>query len=116
LPANLVYFLASYASLLLLCQACQPDSSGISAKVKFPVSLLSGVVGWVVGWLGGWLGGWVGGWVGGVKLKLKLNSAQLKLEFGLSFAKIQINQISATFDISSDHQKFLVQILERILR
>ena len=31
-------------------------------------------------------GGWVvGGWV--VKLKLKLNSAQLKLEFGLSLAK-----------------------------
>ena len=26
------------------------------------------------------------GWVGGVKLKLKLNSAQLKLEFGLSLA------------------------------
>jgi hypothetical protein len=26
------------------------------------------------------------GWLGGVKLKLKLNSAQLKLEFGLSLA------------------------------
>ena len=32
--------------------------------------------------MGGW---WVGGWV--VKLKLKLNSAQLKLELGLSLAK-----------------------------
>ena len=30
--------------------------------------------------------GWVGGWLGGVKLKLKLNSAQLKLELGLSLA------------------------------
>ena len=30
-------------------------------------------------------GGWWW-WVGGVKLKLKLNSAQLKLEFGLSLA------------------------------
>jgi hypothetical protein len=30
-----------------------------------------------------------GGWVGGVKLKLKLNSAQLKLEFGLSLAKMK---------------------------
>ena len=29
-------------------------------------------------------GGWVGGWV--VKLKLKLNSDQLKLELGLSLA------------------------------
>jgi hypothetical protein len=32
------------------------------------------------------MGGWW--WVGGVKLKLKLNSAQLKLEFGLSLAKM----------------------------
>ena len=30
--------------------------------------------------------GWV---VGGVKLKIKLNSAQLELELGLSLAKIQ---------------------------
>jgi hypothetical protein len=34
---------------------------------------------------GGWVGGW---WVGGVKLKLKLNSAQLTLELGLSLAKL----------------------------
>jgi hypothetical protein len=32
------------------------------------------------------VGGWVVGWLGGVKLKLKLNSAQLKLELGLSLA------------------------------
>ena len=31
-----------------------------------------------------------GGWVGWVKWKLKLNSAQLKLEFGLSLAKTSI--------------------------
>jgi hypothetical protein len=30
----------------------------------------------------------VGGWVCGEKLKLKLNSAQLELELGLSLAKI----------------------------
>jgi hypothetical protein len=46
---------------------------------------------------GGWVGGWVVvGWVGGVKLKLKLNSAQLKLEFGLSLAKRLIPKIVAT--------------------
>ena len=39
------------------------------------------------GWLCGQLGGWLGGWLGGEKSKLKLNSAQLKLELGLSLAK-----------------------------
>ena len=34
-----------------------------------------------------------GGWVGGVKLKLKLNSAQLKLEFGLSLAIRQVKHL-----------------------
>ena len=33
----------------------------------------------------GWVGGWVG--VGGEKLKIKLNSAQLELDLGLSLAK-----------------------------
>jgi hypothetical protein len=38
----------------------------------------------------------VGGWVGGVKLKLKLNSAQLKLELGLSLAIIKQQLIQKT--------------------
>ena len=38
------------------------------------------------------MSGYVGGRVGGVKLKIKLNSAQLELEFGLSLAKVTIQQ------------------------
>jgi hypothetical protein len=34
--------------------------------------------------------GWGGGWVGGSELKIKLNSAQLELELGLSLAKVNI--------------------------
>jgi hypothetical protein len=42
------------------------------------------------GLLGGWVGGWVVGWVvGWGKSKLKLNSAQLELELGLSLAKVK---------------------------
>jgi hypothetical protein len=52
----------------LLCQACQPVSSGIPTKVKFQVSLLSRVGGWVVG---GWLGGW-----GEIEIKAKLSPAE----------------------------------------
>jgi hypothetical protein len=36
--------------------------------------------------VGGWVWGWVGGWVGGEKLTIKLNSAQLELDLGLSLA------------------------------
>ena len=39
--------------------------------------------GWVVWWVVGWLGGWVFGWGG---IEIKANSAQLKLELGLSLA------------------------------
>ena len=39
--------------------------------------------GWVGGWVVGWLGGWLGGWGG---IEIKANSAQLKLELGLSLA------------------------------
>jgi hypothetical protein len=35
----------------------------------------------------GW--GWVGGWVGGEKLRIKLNSALLELDLGLSLAKTE---------------------------
>jgi hypothetical protein len=52
-------------------------SSSMPTEAKFQDSLLSRVVGWWV----------VGGWVGGEKSKLKLNSAQLELELGLSLAK-----------------------------
>ena len=41
--------------------------------------------GWVVGWLGGWVGGWVVGWG---EIEIKANSAQLKLELGLTLAKM----------------------------
>ena len=51
----------------LLCQACQPVSSGIPARAKFQVSLLSRVVGWLVGWLGGW---------GEIEIKAKLSPAE----------------------------------------
>jgi hypothetical protein len=49
----------------LLCQACQPVSSGIPTKAKFQVLLLSGgVVGWVVvGW-------------GEIEIKAKLSPAE----------------------------------------
>jgi hypothetical protein len=60
--------MASSATLL----PGQPVSSNIPTEAKFPVSLLSLVV----------------GWVGGGKSKLKLNSAQLELELGLSLAII----------------------------
>ena len=41
------------------------------------------------GWVGGgWVGGWVGGWLGGGN-ENKANSAQLKLELGLSLATMK---------------------------
>ena len=44
--------------------------------------------GWLGGWMGGWVGGLVGWWVDGVKVILKTIPAQLKLELGLSLAKM----------------------------
>ena len=39
-------------------------------------------------WYFHWVAGWVGGWVAGSRVIIKLNSAQLELELGLSLAKI----------------------------
>ena len=64
-PAILAYSLASQLALVY------------QLKLDFKFHYFPG---WVVG-------GWV---VGGVKLKLKLNSAQLKLELGLSLAKMPL--------------------------
>ena len=59
------------------------------------------------------MGGWLVGWLGGVKLKLKLNSAQLKLELGLSLEKVILNlYISVSFCscclMFHDHSSYLL--------
>ena len=59
------------------------------------------------------VGGWVvGGWfVGGVKLKLKLNSAQLKLELGLSLAIIKQETLQFKLQLSRFSVGYLYFIL-----
>ena len=67
----------------LLCQACQPVSSGIRVKAEFQVSVLSRVG-----------GGW---WVGEIEIKAKLSPAEAGVwaeignTLGLSSAKLWLS-------------------------